>query len=222
MALPPKETYFFFEEPHSDFRGILTARLFPKRILADTNTFKLSSDANVFKFTIIDASRADKFDEEKEFIGTPLMFFFDCNKGNLKHAIDFFNPQRALAFKDEGACLEYLYAVIAQAVYGAIIDFDEEEVFNIFQAYRADTNSNAGIINCCDANNMPNLPIGTNLFFTNVVNSIEAAHKILTATTIFKNMSKYANKCTTALIVAPNRKSYQKVFWCEKEDFINN
>ena len=215
MTLPPKETYFFFEEPHSDFRGILAARLFPKRILTDTNTFKLPSDANTYKFTIIDASRVDKFGEEKELIGTPLIFFFDCTKENLKHAIDFFKPQKALAFKNEEACLEYLYAVIAQTVYGAIIDFDEEEVFNIFQAYQADTHSNAGIINCCDANNMPNVSIDTNLFFTNVVNSMEVAHKILTATTIFKNMSKHANKCTTALIIAPNRKSYQKVFWCE-------
>ena len=193
----------------------MAARLFPKRILTDTNTFKLPSDANTYKFTIIDASRADKFGEEKELIGTPLIFFLDCTKENLKHAIDFFKPQKALAFKNEEACLEYLYAVIAQTVYGAIIDFDEEEVFSIFQVYRADTNSNIGIINCCDANNMPNLPIGTNLFFTNVVNSMEAAHKILTATTFFKNMSKHANKCTTALIVASNRKSCQKVFWSE-------
>lgn len=215
MTLPPQETYFFFEEPHSDFRGILATRLFPKRILTDTNTFKLPSDANTYKFTIIDASRADKFNKEKELVGTPLIFFFNCNKGNLKHAINFFKPQRALAFKDEGACLEYLYAVIAQTVYGAIIDFDEEEVFNIFQAYRADTNIDVGIIHCCDANKMPNLPTDTNLFFTNIVNSMEIAHKILTATTIFKNMSRHSNKCTTALIVAPHSKSYQKVFWSE-------
>lgn len=215
MALPPQETLFFFKEPHSNFRGILAVRGLPKNKLLYENLPKLSHDTNIQKFTIIDASSAYRFDRDKELIGSPFILFFCCTKENLQHAIDFFKPQTALAFKNETACLEYLYAIICQSTYGAIIDFDETEILEILKAYRKGQTEELHIISCCDAKQLDSLPAVTNIFFTNVINSVEAAYEILTATTIFKTMSKYADKCVTALIVTNHCKSYQKFFWNE-------
>ena len=89
MALPPKETYFFFEEPHSDLRGRLAVRGFSKSILLFENLSKLPHTANVQRFTIIDASRPDRFHREEELIGTHFILFFDCTEENLQHAIIF-------------------------------------------------------------------------------------------------------------------------------------
>ena len=210
MALPPTDAYFYFDEPTSDFRGQLYNRGIPRSNITYECSPHFSHQAKVTRYTIIDATRPNKFTEAEEIID--VLLAFDCTKENLQQIIDFFHPPVMLAFADEASCLEYLYVVISQALYGAILDFDESEVLEILQAYIADRPNKIGIINCCDANN---LPCSTNLFFTNVVNSSEVAHKILTATTIFKSISKYADKCTTALIFAPIRKSYQKVFWCE-------
>lgn len=215
MALPAKETLFFFDEPHSNFRGILAVRGIPKSKLLYENFSKLSGKTNLQKFTIIDASIPFRFDREKRLIGTPFILFFCCTKENLQHAINFFKPQTALAFADEASCLEYLYVIICQSIYGAIIDFDEAEVLEILKAYIKGQNENPDIINCCDTKQLDNLPADANFLFTNVVNNMEIAHRILTATTFFKTMSRYADKCVPALIVAPHRKSYQKVFWSE-------
>lgn len=213
MALPPTDAYFYFDEPTSDFRGLLYQRGIPRSNITYECSPHFSHKAKATRYTIIDANRPDKFSEAEEIID--VLLAFDCTKENLQQVIDFFQPPIMLAFANEQSCLEYLYVLISQALYGAIIDFDESEVFDILQAYRAGVQSKIGIINCCDANKTNNLPINASLFFTNAVNSMENAHKILTATTIFKTMSKHANKCTTALIVTPHRKSYQKVFWCE-------
>ena len=213
MALPPKETLFFFNEPHSNFRGILAVRGLSKNKLIYENLPKLSHDTNIQKFTIIDASSAYRFDRDKELIGSPFILFFCCTKENLQHAIDFFKPQTALAFKDEEACLEYLYAVICQSTYGAIIDFDETEALEILKAYKKGQNETPSIISCCDAKETDVISNDADFFFSNIVNSIEIAHRILTATTIFKTMSKYADKCVTALMVTNHRESYQKMFW---------
>ena len=215
MALQPKETLFFFNEPHSNFRGILAVRGLSKNKLIYENLPKLSHDTNIQKFTIIDASSAYRFDRDKELIGSQFILFFCCTKENLQHAIDFFKPQTALAFKDEEACLEYLYATICQSIYGAIIDFDETEALEILKAYKKGQNEELHIINCCDAEQSNDIPPDVNFFFSNIVNSIEIAHKILTATTIFKTMSRHADKCVTSLIVTNHSKSYQKVFWGE-------
>lgn len=215
MALPPKETYFFFEEPHSDLRGILTVRGFPKSILLYENIPKLSHSANVQKFTIIDASRADRFNREKELIGTPFIIFFDCTAENLPHAINFFKPQRALAFKNEEACLDYLYAVIAQTVYGAIIDFDSEEVFELLDGYVEDSTPTPKIINYCDITKIDASPDHVPFLFANIVNTPEIAHKILTTPTFFEPISDYTDKLRIVLIVTNHKKSYQKVFWSE-------
>ena len=213
MALPPTDAYFYFDEPTSNFRGLLYQRDIPRNNITYECSPHFSHKAKVTRYTIIDANRHDKFSEAEEIIG--VLLAFDCTKENLQQVIDFFQPPIMLAFTDEQSCLEYLYIVISQALYVAIIDFDEAEIFDILQAYKAGTQSKIGIINCCDANKANNLPINASLFFTNAVNSMEIAHKILTTTTIFKSMSKYTDKCTTALIVTPHRKSYQKVFWCE-------
>ena len=213
MALPPTDAYFYFDEPTSDFRGLLYQRGIPRSNITYECSPHFSHKAKATRYTIIDANRPDKFSKAEEIID--MLLAFDCTKENLQQVIDFFQPPIMLAFTDEQSCLEYLYIVISQALYGAIIDFDETEIFDILQAYKASTQSKIGIINCCDANKTNNLPINASLFFTNAVNSMEIAHKILTTTTIFKSMSKYTDKCTTALIVTPHRKSYQKVFWCE-------
>ena len=214
MALPPTDAYFYFDEPTSDLRGLLYQRGIPRSNITYECSPHLSHKTKVIRYTIIDANRPDKFSEAEEIID--VLLAFDCTKENLQQVIDFFQPPIMLAFANEQSCLEYLYTAISQALYGAIIDFDESEAFAILQAYRTDTQNKVGIINCCDAKNqINNLPADTKPFFTNIVNSMDVAHKILTATTIFKSMSKYADKCTTALIATPHRKSYQKVFWCE-------
>ena len=213
MALPPTDVYFYFDEPTSDLRCLLYQRGIPRSNITYECSPHLSHKTKVTRYTIIDANRPDKFSEAEETID--VLLASDCTKENLQQVIDFFQPPIMLAFADEQSCLEYLYVVISQALYGAIIDFDESEIFNILQTYKADTQNKVGIINCCDANQMNNLPTDNNIFFTNIVNSIDIAHKILTTTTISKSMSKYADKCTTALIVTTHRKSYQKVFWCE-------
>ena len=213
MALPPTDAYFYFDEPTSDLRGLLYQRGIPRSNITYECSPHLSHKTKVTRYTIIDANRPDKFSEAEEIIDVLLVF--DCAKENLQQVIDFFQPPIMLAFANEQSCLEYLYVVISQALYGAIIDFDESEIFTILQAYKADTQNKVGIINFCDANQKNNLPTDNNIFFTNIVNSIDVAHKILTTTTISKTMSKHADKCTTALIVTPHRKSYQKVFWCE-------
>ncbi len=214
MALPPKETYFFFEEPHSDLRGRLAVRGFSKSILLFENLSKLPHTANVQRFTIIDASRPDRFHREEELIGTHFILFFDCTEENLQHAIIFFKPQQALAFRNEEACLEYLYLEIAQAVYGAVIDFDSEEVLKLLGGYIEGSNLAPKIINCCDVTKFDTSPNDATFLFANVVNSPEIAHKLLT-TTISETMAKRADKCSVALIVTDHRKSYQKVFWSE-------
>lgn len=215
MALPLQENYFFFEEPHSNFRGILTVRGLPKSKLLYENMPKLAPKTNLQKFTIIDASMAYRFDREKELIGTPFILFFCCTKENLQHAINFFKPQIALAFKDEAACLEYLYATICQSIYGAIIDFDETEVLEILKAYKKGQDETPRIISCSDSKQLAILSDDISFFFSNLVNSIEIAHKILTASTLFKTMSMCGDKCVTALTVTNHHKSYQKVFWGE-------
>ena len=213
MALPPTDAYFYFDEPTSDFRGLLYQRGIPRSNITYECSPHFSHKSKVTRYTIIDANRPDKFSEAEEIID--VLLAFDCTKENLQQVIDFFQPPIMLAFTNEQSCLEYLYVLISQALYGAIIDFDETEIFDILQAYKAGRQSKIGIINCFDANKMNHFPINASLFFTNAVNSMENAHKILTATTVFKTMSKHADKCTTALIVTPLRKSYQKVFWCE-------
>ena len=213
MALQPTDAYFYFDEPTSDLKGQLYNRGIPRSNITYECSPHLPHNAKVTRYTIIDASRPNKFAEAEEIID--ILLAFDCTKENLQQVMDFFHPPVMLAFADEQSCLEYLYVVISQALYGAFLDFDESEVLEILQAYIADTPNKIGIINCCDANKLDHLPCSTNHFVTNIVNSVETAHELLTATTNFQNISKYVDKCTIALIVVPNSKNYQKVFWTE-------
>lgn len=213
MALPPQEAYFYFDEPTSNFRELLYNRGLPREILTYECSPHMSSQTQIVRYTIIDASRPDKFSQAEEVVDN--MLCYNCTKENLSQLIDYFHPSIMLAFTDEASCLEYLYFVISQSAYGAIIDFDESEVLKILHAYREGTNNDVEIIKCCDTKQIEQIPSNKPVFFSNVVNSFEQAYLLLTTEKLVKVTSLFNNEYIGAVIVSPHNKSYSKMFWSE-------
>ena len=68
MALPPTDAYFYFDEPTSDFRGQLYNRGIPRSNITYECSPHFSHQAKVTRYTIIDATRPNKFTEAEEII----------------------------------------------------------------------------------------------------------------------------------------------------------
>ncbi|MBQ7884433.1 MAG: hypothetical protein IJ320_08780 [Phascolarctobacterium sp.] len=213
MALPPQEAYFYFDEPTSNFRELLYNRGLPRDILTYECSPHMTSQTQTVRYTIIDANRPDKFSQTEEVVDKLLCY--NCTKENLSRVIDYFHPPIMLAFADEASCLEYLYVLISQSAYGAIVDFDESEVLEILHAYREGTNNDVGIIKCCEIKQIEQIPSNKPVFFSNVVNSFEQAYLLLTTEKLVKVASLFSSKCIGAVIVSPHGKSYSKMFWSE-------
>ena len=213
MALPPQEAYFYFDEPTSNFRELLYNRGLPRETITYEYLPQFPCKTRATRYTIIDASRPNKFHEAGEIID--MLICYNCTKENLSQVIDYFQPPIMLAFVDEVSCLEYLYVVISQSAYGAIVDFDESEVLEMFHAYREDTNNDVEIIKYCETKQIEQIPSNKPVFFSNVVNSFEQAYLLLTTEKLVKVASLFSSKCIGAVIVSPHNKSYSKMFWSE-------
>ena len=213
MALPPTDAYFYFDEPTSDFRGQLYNRGIPRSNITYECSPHFSHQVKVTRYTIIDATRHNKFTEAEEIID--ILLAFDCTKENLQQVIDFFHPPVMLAFADEQSCLEYLYVVISQELYGAFLDFDESETFSILQAYRQNENTSCGIINCVDLKHLETIPMDKEIFFTNIFPNTEEAYPILITDKFTKVLEMFAPTSSGTIIFAPNHKQSEKLFWSE-------
>ena len=213
MALPPTDAYFYFDEPTSDFRGQLYNRGIPRSNITYECSPHFSHQAKVTRYTIIDATRPNKFTEAEEIID--ILLAFDCTKENLQQVMDFFHPPVMLAFADEQSCLEYLYVVISQELYGAFLDFDESEAFSILQAYRQNENTSCGIINCVDLKHLETIPMDKEIFFTNIFPNTEEAYPILITDKFHKVLEMFAPTSSGTIIFAPYHKQSEKLFWSE-------
>ena len=213
MALPPTDAYFYFDEPTSDFRGQLYNRGIPRSNITYECSPHFSHQAKVTRYTIIDATRPNKFTEAEEIID--ILLAFDCTKENLQQVMDFFHPPVMLAFADEQSCLEYLYVVISQELYGAFLDFDESETFKILKAYQSNENASCGIIHSTSLENFPSIPSNRDVFFANIFSTADNPSLFLKSNEFIKALDKFAPASAGTIIVAPNCKPLQKLFWSE-------
>ena len=213
MALPPTDAYFYFDEPTSDLRGLLYQRGIPRSNITYECSPHLSHKTKVTRYTIIDANRPDKFSEAEEIID--VLLAFDCTKENLQQVIDFFQPPIMLAFANEQSCLEYLYTAISQALYGAIIDFDESEIFKVLKAYQATENTYCEIINCVDLKHFETIPADKEIFFVSIFPNLEEAYPILITDKFHKVLEMFTPTSSGAIIFAPYHKQSEKLFWSE-------
>lgn len=213
MALPPTDAYFYFDEPTSDFRGQLYNRGIPRSNITYECSAHLPHNAKVTRYTIINANRPNKFTETEEIID--ILLAFDCTKENLQQVIDFCHPPVMLAFADEQSCLEYLYIVISQALYGAFLDFDESETFKILKAYQSNENASCGIIHSTNLESLSAIPSNKEVFFANIFPIADNPSLFLEFNEFIKVLDKFAPASTGTIIVAPNCKPLQKLFCTE-------
>ena len=213
MALPPADAYFYFDEPTSDFRGQLYNRGIPRSNITYECSPHLPHNAKVTRYTIIDASSPNKFSEAEEIID--VLLAFDCTKENLQQVIDYFHPPVMLAFVDEQSCLEYLYVVISQELYGAILDFDGSEVLRILKAYQTNENTSCGITHSTKFQNLSTIPSNKEVFFSNIFSTAYKASLFMKSNEFIKTLDKFVPTSTGTMIVAPNCKPLQKLFWSE-------
>lgn len=213
MALPPTDAYFYFDEPTSDFRGQLYNRGIPRSNITYECSAHLPHNAKVTRYTIIDANRPNKFTETEEIID--ILLAFDCTKENLQQVIDFFHPPVMLAFADEKSCLEYLYVVISQELYGAFLDFDESETFKILKAYQSNENASCGIIHSTNLQNLSTIPTDQSVFFANIFSNADKASYFLNSGKFITVLDIFAPTSTGSIIIAPSNKPLQKLFCTE-------
>ena len=213
MSLPPTDAYFYFDEPTSDLRGQLYNKGIPRSNITYECSPHLPHNTKITRYTIIDANRPNKFSEAEEIID--VLLAFDCTRENLQQVIYYFQPPVMLAFADEQSCLEYLYVVISQTLYGAFLDFDESETFKILKVYQSNENASCGIILSTNLESLSAIPSNKEVFFASIFPTVDKASYFLKANELITVLSTFASASTGSIIIAPNNKPLQKIFWCE-------
>lgn len=152
--LKPQDLYLCLKEKSTDFRTKLIEAGFPASVFENKDTKKL-------EFCII---RQEDYDFEMESYGDADIIFIGTDTAAVRRIID--NTWKSvLAFKDDTACLYFLYSIVSEYVFGMVKEFDLAEFYDMFIS----TFNHIKIIDCKNVDILNEFLTKTAVFSVNTV-----------------------------------------------------
>lgn len=213
MLPPSPDTHIILEEEGNIAKQLL-ARGLPTAIFGHVPLKQcLQSNENFITYFLLDLSKQ----EGVPYVSNtyPIILCYNGSKELVRRTISLFDPKLLLAFADEAGCVEFLYVLLAQAAYGAILDFDFTDILRCFHTYERYGNHDVGIVKCTDLQNLNTIPANKEVFFSNVFGNYESLFPFMMTDKFSKVLNLFAPNSTGTIIVTPQHKVSQKIFWCE-------
>lgn len=151
----PGDLYLCLNEINTDFRSKIINAGFSESIFEN-------QDIDKHEFCIVDAE-SENFEADN--YKSAYILCISSTPENVRKIVDKNPCARVLAFKNETACLYFLYDFVSFFVFGMFKDSDLAEIYGLFQSAR----DNIKIIDCIDFEQLNDLPKGISVCSINAI-----------------------------------------------------